>query len=107
MKIWGVFADGDSVSKDGLTVKLLSLFFVSGFLIGLQLYNRRGARTRHRGASDVPWGLSSVVWAFVGVITALLLFVSCRIDTFPVLEGAPPTGLANGVYHFHLLTTPH
>lgn len=80
MKIWGNAVDGESVSEDGLTVKLLSLFFVSGFLIGLQLHNRRGARTRHRGA-DVPGGLCSVVLAFVSVITAVLLFVFYRIKT--------------------------
>lgn len=81
MKIWGNAVDGESVSKDGLTVKLLSLFFVSGFLIGLQLHNRRGARTRHRGARDVPGGRRSVVLAFVSVITAVLLFVFYRIKT--------------------------
>lgn len=75
MKIWGNFVDGESLSKDGLTVKLLSLFFVPGFLIGLQLYNRRGARPCHRGARHVPGGLCSVVLAFVGVVTAFLLFL--------------------------------
>lgn len=74
-KIWGNVADGESLSEDGLTVKLLSLFLVSGFLIGLQLDDRRGARPRHRGARDVPGGLCSVVLAFVGVVTALLLLI--------------------------------
>lgn len=81
VKIWGNAVDGESASEDGLTVKLLSLFFVSGFLIGLQLHNRRGARTRHRGACGVPGGLCSVVLAFVSVITAVLLFLFYRIKT--------------------------
>lgn len=87
MKIWGSAADGESVSKDGLTVKFLPLFFVSGFLIGLQLHNRRGARACHRGARDVPGGLRSVVLAFVSVVTAVLLFVVWRIKTVLLRDG--------------------
>ena len=73
MKTWGSFVD---VSKDSLTIKLLSLFFVPGFLIGLQFYNRRGTRTCQGGArSDVSGGLGSVVLTFVGIITAFLFFI--------------------------------
>lgn len=54
LKIWGSFVDRESVSKDSLTIKFLPLFLVSGFLIGLQFYNRRGTRSRHGGTrSDV------------------------------------------------------
>lgn len=65
-----------SFSKDSLTIKLLSLFLVPGFLIGLQFYNRWGSRTCQRRAwSDVSGGLGSEVLSFISIITAVLLFL--------------------------------
>jgi len=66
----------EAVSKDALTIKLLSLFFVPGFLVGLQFYNRGGTRTCHGGAgSDFPSGLGSVVSTFISIITAFFFFL--------------------------------